>query len=76
MPYGADASLFIPGAPKALGSVRVEEYDKRGLTMDVKCASVDDMGGWNFHCFSIKGTRHGIWIQENDLRYRPEKIFV
>lgn len=39
LPYGADASLFIPGAPQGLDSVGVTAYEKKGLTMDVSCSN-------------------------------------
>lgn len=39
LPYGADASLFIPGAPRTAGNVSVEGYEKSGLTMDVNCSN-------------------------------------
>ena len=70
LPYGADASLFIPGAPKALGSVRVEEYDKRGLTMDVKCASVDDMGGLELPLLFYKGYQS--WDMDTGERFKVQ----
>lgn len=39
LPYGADASLFIPGAPRGSDSVGVTAYEKKGLTMDVSCSN-------------------------------------
>lgn len=39
IPYGADASQFIPRAPKMYGGARLESYEKKGLTMDVVCTA-------------------------------------
>ncbi len=39
LPYGADRSLFVPRAPRTMGGVVLEGYEKRGLTMDVQCTA-------------------------------------
>lgn len=66
LPYGADRSLFVPGAPQTMGGVVLEEYEKRGLTMDVQCTA-ESAGALELPLLYYKGYR--AWDRETGQRF-------
>ena len=68
LPYGADTSLFIPGAPKPYGGTGLESYEKEGLTIDMKCvAAGDEPGGVDLPLLYYKG--YQAWDTETGERF-------
>ena len=45
LPYGADASQYMPRAPLAEENITVEGYEKNALTVDVTCYNNSDREG-------------------------------
>ena len=71
LPYGADASLFIPQAPQVYGNVSAEGYEKQGLTMDVVCAAAEgEPGMLELPLLYYKGYR--AWDRETGERFEVQ----
>lgn len=68
LPYGADASQFIPRPPKMYGGVGLEGYEKKGLTVDVRCVSTGaEPGGMDLPLLYYKGYR--AWDKETGQEF-------
>lgn len=69
LPYGADASQFIPRPPKMYGGARLENYEKKGLAVEAKCVSVGaEPGGMDLPLLYYKGYR--AWDKETGQEFK------
>lgn len=68
LPYGADAARFIPRKPQMCGGVKLEQYEKDGLTVDVTCsASGMESGEVELPLLYYKGYR--AWDMDTGERF-------
>ena len=74
LPYGADRSLFVPRAPRTMGGVVLEGYEKRGLTMDVQCTA-ESAGALELPLLYYKG--YQAWDRDTGQQFpvRAEENF-
>lgn len=69
LPYGADPSLFVPRAPRTMGGVVLEGYEKKGLTMDIQCTAAS-AGALELPLLFYKG--YQAWDRDTGQRFRVQ----
>lgn len=71
LPYGADASLFVPQPPRMYGGIALVDYEKQGLTVDAECAAAGAESGWmELPLLYYKG--YQAWDTETGERFEVE----